>query len=125
MIVIVIIGIIITAARPAYQDFILKSKESALRKNLYILRDAIDAYSVDHRDDNNRPKYPDTWEDLKPYLRYIPIDPFMENATRGEDSWRIISPQEADIGEDVEGQIFDVKSLSNEVGTDGKMYSEY
>ncbi len=116
LIVITVIGIIAAVTRPAYQGFVLKSKESTLKKNLYILRDAIDAFSVDNRDKNNMPRYPKDLSELveKKYIRYIPEDPFTEN-----DRWGIVSSDKS------KNDVYDIYSLSNEVGTNGKPYSEW
>lgn len=116
LIVIVVIGILVTTTRPAYDSFILKSKESALKKNLYIIRDAIDAYSVDHKDKDKLPVYPTTMEDLvkEKYIRYIP-----ENPMTGKIDWKIIPSDSS------KNDLYDIKSPVNEVGTNGKPYSEW
>lgn len=112
LIAIVIMGIISTSIRPAYQSIVKRAKESTLKKNLYVLRDAIDAYSIDNRDENNLPVYPLTLYDLvdKKYIRYIPEDPMTSY-----ENW-ITIPFET-------GGIYDVKSSSDEVGTNEKPYS--
>lgn len=116
LIVIVVIGILLTTTRPAYNDFIVKSKESALKKNLYIMRDAIDAYSVDNKDDKKQPKYPSTLDELvkKKYIRYIPEDPIS-----GNKNW-ITVPSESGRSD-----IYDIKSSSSEKGTNGVPYNEW
>lgn len=116
LIVIVIMGILLTATRPQYDKFILKSKESALKKDLFILRDAIDSYSSDHVDEENMPKYPDSLEELveQQYIRYIPEDPIT-----GEKTWKTISSSAE------KSDIYDVKSYSDEVGTNEIIYNQW
>lgn len=116
LIVIVVIGILLTTTRPAYNDFIVRAKESALKKNLYIVRDAIDAYSVDNRDDKKMPKYPSTLDELvkKKYIRYIPEDP-----VTGNKNWITVSSESG------KGDIYDIKSSSTEKGTNGVPYNEW
>lgn len=114
LIAIVIIGIITTGVRPAYQSIVKRAKESSLKKNLYTLRDAIDMYSVDHRDENNLPMYPNSLIDMveEKYIRYIPEDPMT-----GNENW-ITIPFDS-------GGIYDVRSSSDEVGTNEKPYSRW
>lgn len=116
LIVIVVIGILLTTTRPAYNDFIIKAKESALKKNLYIIRDAIDAYSMDHKDKEKMPMYPSTLDELvkKKYIRYVPEDP-----VTGEKNWVTVSSESG------KGDIYDIKSSSGTKGTNGVPYNEW
>ncbi|WP_238482127.1 prepilin-type N-terminal cleavage/methylation domain-containing protein [Geobacter sp. AOG2] len=126
MIVVSIIGILAAIAVPNYQWGIIKTKESVLREDLYNLRSTIDQYYVDQG------KYPDSLEDLKTknYLRGIPKDPF----TKAED-WVTVPPPtdttSAPAGATSSGgtlslgNVYDVHSNSDLVGSDGKPYKEY
>ena len=115
LIAIVIIGIVATTVRPSYQKAIIKSKESALKKNLYIMRDALDVYCIDHKNSEGINVYPESLEDLvsEKYIRYLPIDPITENS-----DWELV------YDENEEG-IFDIKSSSKEESSDGRIYNEW
>lgn len=116
LITISIMSILALAIRPAYSDVVLKTREAALKKNLYLIREALDSYYLDNRDSDNRNIYPMTLEELvlgrNQYLRYIPEDPIT-----GKEEWYLI------YGE--EGGIYDIRSLATEVGSNNKNYSEW
>jgi len=113
-IVIAIIGILYMIAIPKADLSIKKAKESALKANLYILRDAIDKYYADFK------KYPETLEELdaepghKRYIRKIPVDPMT-----GKADWEII------YHPDRPNEIFDVKSRSRERSINGEPYNTW
>ena len=67
MIVVVIIGILATLAEPSYRHAIIKARETALRKDLYIFRDTIDQYYADNG------VYPPSLQEIvtKGYIRFI------------------------------------------------------
>lgn len=140
MIVVSIIGILAAIAVPNYQWGIIKTKESVLREDLYNFRSTIDQFYADQG------KYPDSLDDLKAknYLRGIPKDPF----TGKNDTWVTVPPPadtaSASSGSspsgvyDIssiqpgqvlnggnQGNVYDVHSGSELMGTDGKPYNEY
>jgi general secretion pathway protein G len=110
-VVVAIIGILYVTVVPMYGKTIIRSKETALKKDLYVFRKTIDAYYKDYG------KWPESLSALvkQGYLRSIPPDPFTES----RDTWKTI-PSE-DGGNDV----YDVKSGSDKTGLDGKKYSEF
>jgi general secretion pathway protein G len=133
MIVISIIGILAAIAVPNYQWSVIKAREAVLRENLYNFRTTIDQYHADQG------KYPDTLNDLaeKKYMREIPRDPF----TGKNDTWVTIPPP-ADSsasasssfgstplmggsGNSGPGNVYDVHSGSDLVGTTGTPYNEW
>lgn len=116
MIVVSIIGILAAIAVPNYKWGIVRAKEAVLRENLYNMRTTIDQFYADQG------KYPDSLQDMvdKKYLRALPKDPF----TNQSDTWQILAPVPGD-GEKVEGAVYDVKSGSTLVGSDGKSYNEW
>ncbi len=71
MIVIAIISILATMAQPMFKTYVLRSKEAALKEDLFNLRNVLDQYYADNG------KYPDSLDDLvaKGYMRSIPSDP--------------------------------------------------
>ena len=92
--VLAIIGLLATIAHPEmFQKAVTRTKETALKKNLFVMRDAIDQFYTDHG------RYPTTLEELveKEYMRAIPVDPF----TRASD-WALTFH--------TEGGVFDVQS---------------
>jgi general secretion pathway protein G len=121
MIVIAIIGILATIAQPMYQTAVIKAREAVLKENLFKMRDLIDQYYTDHA------VYPDSLEDLaaKKYMRAVPVDPF----TKSDGTWVIIPPSTEmdDTGQitGVTGGVFDVRSGSDGIGTNGIPYSEW
>jgi len=126
MIVVSIIGILAALAVPNYQWGIIKTKESVLREDLYNFRSIIDQFYVDQG------KYPDSLDDLKAknYLRGIPKDPF----TKAEDWVTVPPPTDTSAapagatpsgGTVSQGNVYDVHSKSDLMGTDGKPYNEY
>jgi len=139
MIVVSIIGILAAIAVPNYQWSIIKTKEAVLREDLYNFRDTIDQFYADQG------KYPDALNDLvdKGYMRGIPKDPF----TNKNDTWVIVAPPPestsplseggmgstpllgagtSGTGESTgPGNVYDVHSGSNLVGTNGTPYNEW
>ena len=79
MIVIAIISILATLAQPMFKTAVLKSKEAALKEDLFNLRNVLDQYYADNG------KYPDSLDDLvtKGYMRSIPADPIPGRRTPG------------------------------------------
>lgn len=121
MIVVTIIGILATIAVPSYKWSLIKAREAVLRENLYSIRSGIDQFFADQG------KYPDTLDELvdKKYLHGLPRDPF----TLKSDTWVTVSPpeptDEAESGKGETGNVYDVHSGSDLVGTDGKPYNEW
>jgi general secretion pathway protein G len=56
----------------------------------------------------------------KKYLRALPKDPF----TNQTDTWQVLAPV-ASGEEKIEGSVYDVKSGSDLIGSDGKAYNEW
>ena len=115
MVVITIIVILITMAIPIYQKSIARAKESVLANNLTTLRTVIDNYTYD------KEKAPQSLQDLVTdgYLRAIPVDPMT-----GTTNWRTINEDASQSVNQTQPGIFDVKSTSDKIGTDGTPYSE-
>lgn len=134
LIVVSIIGILAAIAVPNYQWGIIKAKEAVLREDLYHFRSVIDQYHADQG------KYPDSIGDLKSkgYMREIPKDPF----TGLNSSWvEVPPPPEASAnagasggtsgnssgsssgGTSSIGNVYDVHSGSDRIGSDGTAYN--
>jgi len=133
LIVVSIIGILAAIAVPNYQWSVIKAREAVLRENLYNLRSVIDQFSADQG------KYPDTLAELteKKYLRDLPKDPF----TGKNDTWVTVPPPSDSTTTSTvttttpsgttsgtgtgPGNVYDVHSGSNLVGSNGTPYNEW
>jgi len=117
MIVISLILILVSISIPAYNQSILRAKESVLLQNLFTLRSLISQYTLDKQ------KAPQSLEDLvqAQYIKQIPIDPF----TGKNDTWTVdqedytLSVDQQDTG------ITDVHSGSALISTTGNAYSSW
>jgi general secretion pathway protein G len=118
MIVITIILILLGMAAIRYDRSVLRARETALKTDLTVMRQAIDNYTLD------KEAAPQSLEDLTnpqaPYLREVPTDPI----THAKD-WHtdfadlVLSPDQTNNG------IVDVHSSSDQVGSDGTAYSTW
>lgn len=135
MIVVSIIGILAAIAVPNYQWSVIKAKEAVLRETLYNFRTTCDQFYADQG------RYPDSLSELKEkkYLRDIPIDPF----TKSSDTWVTVAPQPESSSTPSgsssmfssgsgsggsttsQGNVYDVHSGSNLIGTTGTPYNEW
>jgi general secretion pathway protein G len=112
MVALTILSLILTIAAPRYFGNIDISKESVLREDLFVMRDAIDKYFSDNG------KYPDTLDDLvtKRYLRRIPVDPF----TLSPHSWVVIAPPDTTLG-----AVYDVHTSAPNKALDATWYKDW
>ncbi len=117
LIVMTVIGILATAAIPQLFDATQRAEEAVLRRDLFIMRDAIDQYFAD------RGEYPQRLNDLaaNAYVREIPEDPL----TKSRDTWvvRLVDWELLDEGE--RPGIWDVRSGAPGVGLNGIEYSQW
>ncbi len=114
MIVMTILGILVTLAQPSFKTATIKAREAVLKEDLFVLRDVIDQYYVDHN------TYPPSLQELvdKGYMRSIPMDPFTQSA----ETWVVVSIEDEDGGS---SGIYDVHSGSDRVGLNGIPYNEW
>jgi len=120
MIVISIILILVSVALPAYNQSILRARESVLKQNLFTLRSVISQYTLDKQ------KAPQALDDLVSagYLKQIPTDP----VTGKNDTWVPDEEENTIMSVDQqgdEGGIIDVHSGSSAVGSDGTAYNTW
>lgn len=112
LVVMAIIATLLSIVAPRYFNSIEKAKESVLKQDLLIMRDAIDQFHSDMG------AYPITLEELveRRYLRSIPVDPLTESNT----TWIVIPP----VNEDEEG-VYDIQSGYPGQALDGTYYEEW
>lgn len=143
-----ILSILALLILPSAQMISKRNKEIELRRNLRIIRMAIDDFKKtydkgvdDHKiiPSQNKSGYPETLEQLvegndfggvlqekKKFLRKIPRDPFADNQNNKEHAWGLRSyadKPDSNIwgGEDV----YDVYSLSEDTAIDGTKYKDW
>jgi len=112
MVALAILATILALAAPRYFGNLDTAKESVLKEDLYVLRDAIDKYYSDNG------KYPDSLEDLvtKKYIRSIPVDPF----TQSSKSWVVVAPADG-----AAGAVYDIKSAAPNQAKDGTWFKDW
>jgi general secretion pathway protein G len=88
LIVMAIIGTLLSIAVPRYFRSLQHARETVLKQDLWILREAIDKYYADLNE------YPEKLPDLvdKHYVRSVPVDPF----TRLADTWTVVASDDPD-----------------------------
>jgi general secretion pathway protein G len=106
LIVMAIIGTLLSIAVPRYFHSLQHARETVLRQDLSILREAIDKYYADLN------LYPETLPALveKRYIRALPVDPF----TKLADTWTLVASEDPD-----HAGIRDVHSGAPDVASDG------
>jgi|SRR5579862_2732464 len=119
MIVISIILILVSVALPAYNQSIVRARESVLKQNLFTLRSVISQYTLDKQ------KAPQSLDDLisAGYLKQLPVDPM----TGHNDTW---APEEEEntvmtLDEQDQGGIIDVHSGSEAISSEGTAYNTW
>ncbi|GGG94307.1 type II secretion system protein [Silvibacterium dinghuense] len=117
MVVMLIIGVLAAIAIPSFIASIRAAKEATLKEDLNVMRNAIDAYTMD------KAKAPQSLDDLVQggYLKSIPKDPM----THSTESWVTSSDDSLESIDQSEPGINDVHSGSDETGTDGQPYSSW
>jgi general secretion pathway protein G len=136
IITVAIVGILATAALPIARFQVKREKERELRRDLWEMRDAIDAYkdAADKHafqtkvDTQNYPPDLETLvkgEDVQgkklKFLRRIPVDPMT-----GKAEWGLRSMQDDSDSTSYGGQsVFDVYSKSDKTALDGTKYSTW
>jgi len=112
MVVMAIIALLLALALPRYFNHLENSRETILKQDLAVMRDAIDKFHGD------RNRYPDSLDELvnARYLRALPIDPITERA----DTWQVMAPSG-----DEAGALYDIKSGAPGNGRDGSAYADW
>jgi general secretion pathway protein G len=106
-----IIATLLSIVAPKYFNSLDRSKETVLRQDLNVMRDAIDKFYSDTG------KYPADLAELveKRYLRAVPVDPLTESM----DTWVAVPPA------DGSGGMYDVQSGSPGQAKNGTYYGAW
>jgi general secretion pathway protein G len=117
MIVISMILILVSISIPAYNQSILRAKESVLRQDLFELRSLISQYTLDKQ------KAPQSLDDLVQagYIKQIPMDPM----TASNSTWTVDQEDTVMSVDQQDPGISDVHSGSAETSSDGTAYSSW
>jgi general secretion pathway protein G len=112
IVVMLIIAMLASLAVPRYFGSVQKSKDTVLKEDLTLMRDALDKFYGD----NDR--YPAALDELvsRKYLRSIPLDPVTESAS----TWITVPPEDAE-----KGGVYDVHSGAEGNAPDGSPYKEW
>ena len=144
LVVLAILGVLVSAARPLLEMSVQRSREHELRQGLRTLREALDAYrhaveagsiGTSPEDSGYPPKLQllvDGVADLKSpngrklyFLRRLPRDPFAPTELAAADTWGLRAydspPDDPRAGKDV----FDVYSRSDRRALDGSRLKDW
>lgn len=111
-VVLLCVALLASLSAPLVTTWITRSKESALKENLFVLRGALDAYYAD------KGQYPASLTDLvnERYIRFVPVEPISGRA----DGWI----EEYSTESDIDG-VTDVHSGSNDPALDDSCYCDW
>jgi general secretion pathway protein G len=117
LVVMTIIAILAAIAVPSYIKSVQRANEAVLKEDLYVLRRAIDSYTVDKQ------QAPQSLDDLvsSGYIREIPKDPFTHQRDWITDSSGML----ASIDQSDSGGIDDVHSAMQKTALDGSSYNTW
>lgn len=117
LVVLSLIMILASLAMNQYKTSIRTAEEAALKSNLYRMRDAIDQYFADKN------AYPASLQTLvsEGYLRAIPMD----TITKSTETWTTVAAEADPARPTSDPGIYDVKSGSENVGSDGRRYADW
>ncbi len=117
MVVMIIIATLAAMAVPAYAHHLKAARESVLRQDLQVMRQAIDSYTVD------KEKAPESGDELvtSGYLKVMPIDPI----THSNSTWTFDRSDSYSNVDEVSTGINNVHSGSGQASTDGSSYSTW
>lgn len=106
LVVMAIIGTLLSIAVPRYFRSLQHARETVLKQDLAILREAIDKYYADLN------LYPEALPALveKRYIRAMPVDPF----TKVTDTWTLVPSDDPD-----HAGIRDIHSGAADIASDG------
>ena len=112
LVVLAIIGMLLMIAVPRYYHTLQRSRETILRHDLSVMRDAIDKFYGD------RGQYPQALAALvdKRYIRAIPVDPITQSAA----TWAVVESADPD-----HPGVRDVRSGSDKISINGTAFASW
>ena len=128
LIVLAVLGLLASMAMPLAEVTVQREKERELKRALWEIRDAIDAYKRAREQGGAQgvagtSPYPQTLQVLVQgtphFLRRIPRDPFADPALPAERSWGLRSYQSEADNPQPGADVYDVYSQSDRVGLNG------
>lgn len=116
LVVMAIIATLLSIAAPRYFDHLDRSRETALRQSLAVMRDALDKFKADTG------QFPRALDELvtRRYLRSVPRDPITERS----DTWVAVPESAGAAVSEVVG-VRDVHSGAEGVARDGTVYADW
>lgn len=119
MVVMTIVALLIAVAVPRYFHSVDKARESTLKHDLSVMREAIDKFYGDHE------RYPASLEELVSlhYLRAVPPDPI----TGSRETWVLIAPELNVNGVEANSAsaVYDIRSGAAGNARDGTAYADW
>lgn len=112
LVVMAALALLLSVAAPRYVEHVDNARATALKQDLFQMRDALDKFHADHG------RYPKTLDELveRRYLRAVPVDPLTQRA----DSWVLVAPRSGDTA-----SVADVRSGAPGVARDGSAYARW
>jgi general secretion pathway protein G len=112
LVVMLIIGTLLSLAVPRYFHTLERARETVLKHDLAVLREAIDKHYADLNE------YPETLAALveKRYVREVPVDPF----TKLTETWTLVPSDDPE-----HSGIRDIHSGATETAADGTPVSSW
>jgi len=112
LVVLAALALLLSIAAPRYIDHLDHARTTALKQNLFQMRDALDKFHADQG------RYPKALDELvqQRYLRAVPLDPL----TQRVDSWVLVAPKDGDAS-----VITDVRSGAVGRARDGSTYASW
>jgi general secretion pathway protein G len=117
MVVITIILVLLGIAAGRYERSVTRSKEAALKQDLFVMRQAIDQFTLDKQ------RAPSSLEELVSgeYLRSVPVDPITNQR-----NWQLVYEDYVLSADQTGTGITDVHSTSDQVSPfEGTPYSSW
>lgn len=116
MVVMSLIVLLASIGLATYTNAVTRSKEAALKEDLFQMRAAIDQYYADKN------KYPGSLDDLvsEKYLRAVPVDPFTQTI-----EWTTEMSEPDPTNPTALTGVYNVKSASEGTALDGSKYADW
>jgi len=104
-------------ALPRYFNHLESSRETILKQDLAVMRDAIDKY---HSDRGRYPEQP--WRTGE---RAVSARTAVDPITERSDTWQAVAPSANEAGESEAGELYDIKSGAPGTARDGSAYADW